>query len=177
MKGFRGGVLLDIFLIALLTGALIIGGAAAFLAWRRQGAPEAWRRALSLVSTAVSGRRSGAERISTEPDIDVSDRAAWIQARSRDLLAQFGVADKGVVSTFTEERQENGIRWLEDTLEVRRPPAFDGKKFLSALAPVLAERRLVVMVDEREPARWTLCLGDRKRIYEHLIIDGGNSGS
>lgn len=177
LKEFRGGVLLDLFLIALLTGALLVGGVAAFLVWRRGGAPEGWRRALSLVSTAVSSRISRPRRISTEPDLDVSDKAAWIQARARDLLSQFGVADKRVVSTFTAERQEDGIRWLEDTLEVRRPRAFDDKKFLTALAPVLAERRLVVMADEREPERWTLCLGDRKRVYEHLIIDGGNGGT
>ncbi len=170
--GFRsstGGVLLDLFLIALITAALIAGCVVAWLAWRNGSSAPFLRRILSKISSpsAALGREEP-----SVPDIDVSDRAAWIQARVRDLLSSRGVAEKNVVETYNVQRQEKGIRWLEDTLVVRRPAAFEEKGFLSALGSLLAERKLSLMEDRRDGTRWVLALGDRKRVYQRLIVEG-----
>ena len=164
-----GGVLLDLFLIALITSALIVGGVVAFLAWRSGAAAPFLRRILSKVSSPSAALVR--ERPS-EPDIDVSDRSAWIQARLRELLAGRGVAEKHVLETYNVQRQEGGIRWLEDTLVVRRPAVFDERGFLAALASLLAERKLSLMEDRRAETRWILALGDRKRVYQRLIVEG-----
>jgi hypothetical protein len=170
----RGGVLLDLFLILLIL-ALLGGGVAAFFLWQRGGGLSKFVRravaaapAVPAVSVPLPG--TGGEAPQT-PDIDVSDRAAWIQGRFRDLLSKQGLAERHVIKAYNEQRQEGGIQWLEATLEARRPARFDDKKFLAALAPALAEKRLSVMEDARVEGRWTLAVGDRKRIYQRLVME------
>jgi hypothetical protein len=55
-------------------------------------------------------------------------------------------------------------------MELRRPARFNEKGFLSALGAALAEKNLVLIDDRREGDRWSLDLGDRKRVYQRLIF-------
>lgn len=160
----RGGVLLDLFLIT----AFLIGGAAGWVAWKRGSLPGLPRELTSFISSAPV---KGSEGTAAEPDIDVSDRSAWIQGKVRDLLTAGGAGEKHVVRVSNAERQEGGIRWLENTLVVRRPPRFDEGKFLSSLGPALAEKNLVLMADRRDGAARVMELGDRKRVYQRLIFE------
>ena len=161
----RGGVLLDLFLI----GAILAAGAAGWVTYKKRSWPGFLREAVSAVPSAPATLGAPAP---SEPDIDVSDRSAWIQGRTRDLLATHGVGEKHVLKTYNVQRQDAGIQWLEDTLEVRRPARFDEGGFLRALGPVLAEKRLVLMDERHEGTRWTLSLGDRKRVYQRLVFEG-----
>jgi hypothetical protein len=162
--GDRGGFLLDLFLIV----AILAAAAAGWVAWRRGSLRDLLRTA-SAVLPAVPA--SPAAQPMAEPDIDVSDRSAWIQGRVRDLLSKSGVKEKHVLRTFNAQRQEGGIQWLEDTLEVRRPAVFDERQFLLRLAPLLAEKKLSLMEDRREGSRRELAVGDRKRVYQRLILE------
>lgn len=161
-KAARGGVLLDLFIIA----CLLAGAAAAWMYWKRGGL-KALRLPAALAPTAALSPRAEAP---AEPDLDISDRSAWLQARVRDLLARHGVGEKHVLKTYNAQRLEGGIQWLEDTLELRRPPRFDEGRFLAALGAALAERRLVLIKDSREGGRWSLDLGDRKRVYQRIVF-------
>ncbi len=160
----RGGVLLDLFLILVLTAA----GVGGWLAWRHGSLASLWREV--PIPSALLGPSAAQEPVGA-PDIDVSDRSAWIQSRVRDLLARKGVKEKHILQAYNEQRQEGGIQWLEDTLVLRRPANFDDHGFLSALAPFLAQKRLVLMDDKREGTRWTLTVGDRKRIYQRVVFE------
>ena len=164
MTRSRGGVLLDLFLIVLICA---LGIAGALAVW--QG--ELLRKLLPSVGRFLPSLTAPAAAPASEPDIDVSDRAAGIQGRVRDLLTASGVDEKHVLGASTAERQEAGIRWLEGTLLVRRPRGFDDGKFLSALGPLLAERKLALMEDRREGTRRTMEIGDRKRVYQRLIFE------
>jgi hypothetical protein len=169
-EGIFGGVLLDLFLIVLLIGILIIGLVVGWVVWRQGGGVlKRWDRVVEALPAAF---RSRAVRGAVAVDLDISGRSAWIQGRTRDLLSRRGVGEKFIVTTYNVERREGGVLWLEDTLVVRRPPGFDEKVFLRELVPLLAEKGLVVMDDLREGGTWTLSLGDRKRVYQHVVFDG-----
>jgi hypothetical protein len=155
---------LDLFLILVLIAA----GIAGWVAFKKGSLSGMWRALPMPGALAPAPEPAGQP---AEPDIDVSDRSAWIQSRVRELLAKEGVKEKHMLRAYNAERQEGGIQWLEDTLEIRRPAKFDEKGFLEALAPVLAKKRLVVMDDKREGGKWTLSLGDRKRIYQRVIFE------
>jgi hypothetical protein len=159
----HGGILLDLFLILVLLG----GAAAGWVAWKKGSLAGLLKGAVSAVPSAPA---SLSPEPAPEPDIDVSDRSARLQARVRELLTERGVGEKHVLRSYNAERQDQGIQWLEATLELRRPASFDVGAFLSALAPFLSESRLSLMEDRRAPDGRTLELGDRKRVYQRLIF-------
>jgi hypothetical protein len=99
----RGGVLLDLFIIA----CLLAGGAAAWLYWKRGGRVPSLPALLAPTATLAPKSEPRAE-----PDVDISDRSVWLQARVRELLAKYGVGEKHVVKTYNAERLEGGIQWL-----------------------------------------------------------------
>ena len=118
--GAFGGVLLDLFIIFILTGVLIIGLIAGWLVWRKGGGVlRNWNRVTDMVPAMLRGPRPEAP---SSADLNISDRSAWIQGRTRDLLTRRGLGEKSIVKTYNVERREGGIVWLEDTLVVRRPP-------------------------------------------------------
>lgn len=160
----RGGILLDMFLIA----AILAGGVAAWTAWRRGSIAAMWKDVSALAPAGLPSPRPAEPR---EPDIDVSDRSAWLQSLVREELSRRGVKEKHILRAYNAERQEGGIQWLEGTLEVRRPVGFSDAAFLSALAGPLSEKRLSLMEDRREGFRRVLELGDRKRVYQRIVFE------
>lgn len=161
----KGGILLDLFLILVITGAGIVG----WVMWRKGSVSRLWKDVAAVVPPVpVSLKPEPAG----EPDVDISDRSAWLQGYVRELLAKKGVGEKHVLRTFNAERQENGIQWLEDTLELRKPAGFQVGGFLAAMAEPLAAHNLILMDDRVEGARHVLELGDKKRVYQRIVFEG-----
>lgn len=158
-RALRGGILLDMFLIAVLCA----GGAAL---WVSRG------RWVPALKSAVGA--TGAAAPSTAPagstDRDLAARAASTQSWVRGFLAEAGVADADVLKAFTAERREGDVVWVESTLEIRSRKGFSSGRFLARLAPRLHRERLAVLNDAPAEGRWLLELGEGRRVYQRLVF-------
>jgi hypothetical protein len=152
MRRQKGGFLLDAFLIvAMLAGAMWL-----WLSWREGRLPGFLR---GLFPAAVG-----------EVEVDANDRGAWLQAQVRELLAKHGVDESSVVKTYTQQKRDGGVQWLEDTLEIKRPVGFRTENFLRDLSAILKKGGLQVMRDQTDVQGWILELGDKRRVYERIIF-------
>lgn len=157
-RGERGGILLDAFLIV----ALLCGGGYLYFSWKRG-------RTAGVLEALLAPAPAPAP-VSSEPDIDISEKSALLQADARDLLARHGVGEKHVLKSYNQQRLDDGVQWLEATLELRSPGGLRKADFLRDLAAVLEKDRAVLVADRNEPGRWILELGDRKRVYQRIVF-------
>ncbi|MBK9429606.1 MAG: hypothetical protein IPN65_03775 [Elusimicrobia bacterium] len=152
-RASRGGILLDLFLIA----ALCAGGIALWVS-RARWAPSLKRAVPGATAPTVPGA----------PERDWGARAAATQGWVRAFLSDAGVGDADVLKAYNAERREGDSVWVESTLEIRARRGFSSGRFLARPIPPPTDARL-----ERRPptaGRWLLELGEGARIYQRLIF-------
>ena len=154
-RASRGGILLDLFLIA----ALCAGGIALWVS-RARWAPSLKRAVPGATAPTVPGA----------PERDWGARAAATQGWVRAFLSDAGVGDADVLKAYNAERREGDSVWVGSTLEIRARRGFSSGRFLARLAPRLHHERLVVLNDAPTAGRWLLELGEGARIYQRLIF-------
>lgn len=155
----RGGVLWDVFLIALVCGA-------GFIAWTTR---DRWGGPVRKTFQRWAPPESTAPRV---PAADLKSVSASAQSRLQDILAATGVKEKDIARSFTEERRDDGAVWLESTLELDRPRKFNEGSFLRRALIDGAENGIALMKDYREKGVWTVEFGDRVRVYQRFRFRG-----
>ncbi len=148
MRDRRGGILLRL----LLTAALAAGGVFLWRAWNRGRLTLPW-----VIPPAA--------RV---PPPSLGEKSVWVQKEVRGLLARHGLKDPHVLKTYTREHREGGVRWLEDTLELRPPEGFDAAKFRRELGQTLKKEGVTVVGEYRQEGKWALELGFGRRVLERI---------
>jgi hypothetical protein len=152
-----GGILWDAFVILVLC----VG---AFFAWRNW---DRWKGVLAKIP--VSGVSTPPRAV--EPvGVRLDRQSALAQTRVRQFLADSGVSEKHILTSFNEQRSEAGVTWLEATMEIYRPKTFKSGAFLEGVLVFLSESGLSLMRDETGKGVWTLEFGDREHVFQRLVI-------
>ncbi|MBK8871395.1 MAG: hypothetical protein KBD85_03330 [Elusimicrobia bacterium] len=155
----RGGVVWDVFLIVVVCGV-------GFIAWTtrdRWGGP---------VGEAVRRWVPSGASVDVPMKADLKSVSALAQSRLREILADSGVKEKDITSSFNEERRDGGTVWLESTIELDRPKKFNEGFFLRRVLIDGAENGIALMKDYREKGAWTVEFGDRVRVYQRFRFRG-----
>ena len=151
--GRRGGFLLE----ALLAIALVLLGAAAWMAWNRRIALSArlgWKPTLL--------RAANAEKDSV-----------WLQYEVRKILLKHGVDEAQVVKTYNREHRESGGQWVENILELRAPAGFRAPVFRREVERAIQKKNLGVLREIQSRGRLVFELGEADRVFERLIFHLG----
>jgi hypothetical protein len=129
-----------------------------------------WRQ--GSLPKALSGLEKKGWRPTKSYEItrDIHDQSAWAQNQVRNLLAKYNLKESSVRRTYNQEREEDGVRWLEDSLDIAAPSNFDAPGFLKDLTAALWRSRLTLMSDRQEGKNWVIELGDRKRVFQRVVF-------
>ncbi|MBK8576416.1 MAG: hypothetical protein IPN90_12310 [Elusimicrobia bacterium] len=145
---------------AFIIGVLCVG---AFFAWRNW---DRWKGVLARIPGTSTPSPSHARPV----EVHLDRQSALAQNRVRQFLADSGVGDKHIVSCFNEQKKGGGATWLEATMEISRPKAFQSGAFLKSVLVFLAQSDLALMRDETKEGTWTLEFGDREHVFQRLVI-------
>ncbi|HRY30053.1 MAG TPA: hypothetical protein P5079_08480, partial [Elusimicrobiota bacterium] len=96
--------------------------------------------------------------------------SAWLQRTTRDLLAANGLQDGQVLKSFNQEREMDGIRWLEDTLEMDYPAGFNSARFLKQLGSVLPKKGYRLVRNDKTDKKWILELGASEDVVFQKLV-------
>lgn len=154
-----GGILWDAFLIVIVCA----GG---FWAWHTR---ERWKKFLTH-TTPIVQKWIGSNKQEKALAIRLDRKSATAQTRTRQFLVNAGVGENNLFKSYNEERREGGVSWIESTLEITRPPGFQGGVFLKKVLVFLSENDLALMRDETDQGTWTLEFGDRTHVFQRLVI-------
>lgn len=129
----------------------------------------AWKRGTFSVGK-VGALSQGFKGLERAKGAETLQDSAWLQRQVRELLSRSGLSESHVVKSYNRERVDGPERWVEDTLELRRPERFEAAAFLDRLEDVLEKRRLAVLRDLREDGAWTLELGQGGRVFQRIVF-------
>jgi len=138
----RGGFILQVlFLLAVI--------ASAFVGWRW------WNSRLRA--------EAGANQAKVVP---VQTDALWAQNAIRDLLASSGFSEVHIERSYNKEVNHRGVRWVEETLELKPPSGFNIRAFAKKAEQYLKKKKIGLLTQKDS----VLEFGSEDMIFERLIF-------
>jgi hypothetical protein len=154
-------------------------GALLWMYWRQRGSfkiDDLKRTDAAKKITELAGKVSaGGDSIPVTKDS--SALCAWLQGQCRELLVKHGLTDSQVLKSFNAEREAKGVRWVEQTLEVRTPAGFKPAKFQQELSGIIKPKGLTILRNEKKDHFWTLEVGYKDRVFERILFHGRSGAS